>query len=210
VADSNGRSNRPGESVPEEGNVGLKAIEEEYNAALKEHNQTIGAFTARAMQINAKLAEYKTKLDELSKMSVPLGQAYEAAQNQVVNLNTHGIVQLDEMKKLLVLATQHAKPHSVKLEEIEQLEKECNYQIIEGTRKEVFALIKKRVGQWPAKLAVGMVFEEIKSQTIIELVDLKPDKFKVKRAEKKDYSVIQESTLAARDLKPQAYFFIRT
>lgn len=190
--------------------MGLKTIEEEYNAALKERSQTIRAFTERAMQINAKLAEHKTKLDELSKLSVNVAQAYEAAQNQVVNLDTHGIVQLDEMKKLLVLAAQHPKPHAVKLEEIERLEKKCNSQIIEGTRAQVLALIKKRVGQWPDKLAVGMVFEEIKSETIIELVDLKPDKLKVKTAEKKDYSVIHESTLAARDLKPQAYFFIRT
>ena len=102
--------------------MSLGKILEKYHASFKELEATLGIFFEQATEINKQLVAIKTRYDEVRKAQSDCGQHMHGLLDQAKNLKTDGIVQLNDVKSLLVLAASHpSKPHSIKAEEIAAL-----------------------------------------------------------------------------------------
>jgi hypothetical protein len=148
--------------------MGLKTIQAKYGEARKELETTIGTFLKGAREINEAVIGYSKKLDEINKASLEMGDLVYKAGQKAKALETHGIVQLDQMKRLLLVATEHAqKPHPVNLSEIEGLERQARSDIDKALQQEMDKYYEKIAAGWPSKVEVGMMFK--KGDRVIEI-----------------------------------------
>jgi hypothetical protein len=140
--------------------MGLKKLQAQAAEARKEVESTIGAFVKEARAINSMVAQYEKKIEEISKTYDEMASLVRKAGTAAKSLNTHGIVQLDSMKRLIIVATEHAhKPHAVNLAEIETLEHLALSEIEKNLSTVLKARMDKIVASWPNKIEVGMVFK---------------------------------------------------
>ena len=196
--------------------MGLKTIQAQYDADRKQFDQTIGAFVKQAKTINEKLASYKTKLDEISKISEQMATNTWDAHKEAKALNTHGIVQLDDVKKLLIMAAENGMPHPIKLDEILQLEKSIQDQIKKNLEAMIQAYTDKRTAAWPAKLEVGMTFKEMRGVGTVEVLAVgqpvhgKPPVHKVRWIKSYWTKEVYESNMEADRLTPKGWKYIKT
>lgn len=148
--------------------MGLKTIQAKHAEAKKELETTIGSFLKDAREINDHLIQYGKKLEEINKAAEEMGALVIKAGESAKKLNTHGIVQLDEVKRLLLVATQHAsKPHPIDLTALENLEHAAKNQIEKGLQGEMEQYYEKIAAGWPAEIKVGMMFKN--GERVIEI-----------------------------------------
>ena len=141
----------------------------EKNPHAKE--QLFGAFVKQAKIINAELAQYKQKFDAMRHASAEVGDLVEKIHEETAALKTHGIVQLDEFKKLLILASQHPhQPHPVNLSEIQGLAQSMHEEIERRMNRMMEEYIAKKAASWPGKeIKAGMVFRHKTSHELLEI-----------------------------------------
>lgn len=140
--------------------MGLKTIEAEYKTACAELESTFGAFLKDARQINSVLGRLDEINASLAKAQDDLQKDLKAAESQAKGLKTHNIVQLEEMKSLLVAACaaiHHLKP--VKLNEIEALDRQCKKEIELEKATKLTEITEKRAAAFPKKIEPGMTFK---------------------------------------------------
>lgn len=127
-------------------------------------------FANLAEEVNTKLKEYQGKLDKVRKAQDEIGNLVYALFQETRALKTHGIVQLDEFKKLLILAADNRDPHPVNMTELNDLAKSMEDQIETKMNQMMSEYVKKKMASWPTKeLKVGMVFQHKTSKEIVEL-----------------------------------------
>jgi predicted lipase len=200
--------------------MGLKTLQAQAAEAKKEVATTIGVFVKEARAINAMVAQYEKKIVEITKAQEEMSNLVVKSATAAKSLNTHGIVQLDSMKRLLIVATENSyKPHAVNLAEIEKLEQTALSEIEQSLRMALTARMEKIVASWPNKIEVGMIFRngdrllEISGpQTKASNVNLKGDAalwHKVKLI--KDGNYTGESQINLEELSPKkGWKFLKT
>jgi hypothetical protein len=200
--------------------MGLKTIQAIHTEARKDVESTIGSFLKDARGINSLVGQYEKKMNEISKASEEVGNLVMKAYNGAKGLNTHGIVQLDEVKKLLVLATEHPhNPHAVNLGELEKLERTALSEIEKSLQEALRQRVEKLTSTWPSEIKVGMVFKngdrmiEISSaQMKATNVNLKGDEALYYKAKiVKDLAYGSELTYNLAELNPKkGWEFLKT
>jgi hypothetical protein len=148
--------------------MGLKTMQAWAAEAKKEVETTIGAFVKQAREINGMVAQYEKKIEEINKAHEDMGNLVMKSSAAAKSLNTHGIVQLDDMKRLIVVGTDnYNQPHAVNLAEIEKLERTALNDIQKSLAMFMEARMGKIVASWPSKIEVGMIFKQ--GDRIIEI-----------------------------------------
>ena len=92
------------------------------------------------------------------------------------SLNTHGIVQLDQMKKLLILAVEHPDPDYPfpKIEELDAQVKKSLQQQRAALDKELEQYFQRIAASFPNEVKVGMTFKKVGSNVVYEIKKVYP------------------------------------
>jgi hypothetical protein len=200
--------------------MGLKTLQAQAAEARKEVETTIGVFVKQARDINSTVAQYEKKIEDINKAYEDLSNLVIKAGAAAKSLNTHSIVQLDDLKRLMIVATEHShKPHAVSLAEIEKLERVAMTEIEKSLSVALKARMDKIVASWPSKIEVGMIFKngdrmlEISGpQTKATNINLKGDAalwHQIKYI--KDNNYTGESRTSLEDLSPKkGWKFLKT
>lgn len=184
-------------------------IQAECSAAQAEVAKTIGAFLVEAKKINANLQRFEKSWQQMEEASAQFTEFAMSLEVEAHDLDSHRIVQLDEMKKRLLLAAGHGQPHPVKMEELQQLEKSAWEQIKPGTELRIRALADKRAA-WPGRLTSGMVFKKISGGDLIELVTVGngATPHKAKKVSSIAEHIILDESLPTAALNPKEWRFL--
>jgi hypothetical protein len=192
--------------------MALKTIQAECSAAQAEVAKTIGAFLVEAKKINTNLQRFEKSWQQMEDATTQFTKFAISLQEEAYDLDSHGIVQLDQMKKLLMLAAAHGQPHPVKMDEIQQLQNSGLEQIKQGTEVRIRALADKRAAAWPDRLTSGMVFKKTSGGDLIEMVTVGngATPHKVKKVGSFAKHVILDENLPTAALNPTEWHFLKT
>lgn len=140
--------------------MGLKTIENEYKAAIQEVESTFSAFLKEAKQINTVLGRLDEINASLLSAMAERDRDLKTAEKQAQGLKTHRIVQLEEMRSLLIAACSNlnsTKP--IDLREIERMADQCKLAIQFEKFARLQELTEKRVAAFPKEVEPGMTFK---------------------------------------------------
>jgi len=128
------------------------------------------AFVKSATEINGKLAEFEHRFAEVVKAGSDYSKHVNEASHAANSLNTHGIVQLDELKKLLVLASENPHdPKPIDINEAKELYEHAASQIEAKCRQKIDKYLEQNALSWPTEIKPGMVFRNKRTHDVIEI-----------------------------------------
>lgn len=140
--------------------MGYKKIRAEYDAAKKEIDDTVGAFLREAREINTRLSQFRKKYDQAQQVVATLSQAAFQDVQKARALRTHGIVQLDEMKRVIVNGAEAWMQQGVNLTEIERLHRALGAEIEQMLKDRIEQYIARLEASWPKEIKPGMTFRK--------------------------------------------------
>jgi len=150
--------------------MGLKTIEEQYSKDVKDYRNTTFKFIDAARRVNAQLAEYKKREDEVIKLSTELAMFRVKTSDEANDLDPQGVIQFTDVKKLLVLAAGHSQPHPINMAEIDELARNMESQMKLEMERKMKEYMDKLAASWPSELKPGMTFSNKSHGDIVELI----------------------------------------
>jgi hypothetical protein len=149
--------------------MGMKTIEQQYSKDVADYRKTTFRFIDEARRVNAELAEYKKKEDAIMKLHQELLMRRVELAEEVHRIDTQGVMQFAEVKKLLILAAEHAQPHAINMAEIDSIAASLESQMKLEMERKMKEYFDKLASSWPAELKPGMTFSR-KTGDIVELI----------------------------------------
>jgi hypothetical protein len=150
--------------------MGLKTIQDEYRKDVQEYRRNTFPFIEEARRINGQLADYKKREDAINKLHLELTIFRIKTADEANNLNAQGVAQFTDVKKLLILAAEHAQPHPINLAEIDSLAESMEDQMKLEMERKMKAYMDKLAASWPSELKPGMTFGRKEGSDILELI----------------------------------------
>jgi hypothetical protein len=153
----------------------IQAKYKEVTKALAELDATpIGAFVKEAKAVNAGIAEFKRKLEDSARLQIEAGNLHETTIKEAKSLNSRGVIQLEEMKKLLILAAENPHAPLPKIDELDAEMKRTLQSRREALSMEMMQYFKRLEASTPNPVKVGMTSREPGSKVVYEITVVEP------------------------------------